>query len=321
MAKIQENEVGREDLLTALYQVSTKSEILTQFDKALSTAKKGDSVTKRYTHLLEQVLFYSHAIIYGHKVQTAHNYRQLFMKIAKDNKALNLSSKKVEEAFKFFNRTEAWDFLTDEEKLADTKRRLEKKESERLKRQHKALEAKIAQPIEEEKTSSVKCIAKDEIKDLKAQLDNKSYKLSRGQKAEDKEAFIMIALVALATGARLSDIMENLKVSTKKSKTYFDDGLTVQEGVILELDTKTVQNYLKSIRKHYSDRIGKIDISTGIRKAVKSLNISISPSIIEEIKEKNKKLKKPKNENIKYCQNTNHLNALYKECLTSSTPK
>ena len=256
----------REDLLTAIYQTSSKKDLLAQFDSKLSGAK--GSATQRYTHLLEQVLFFSHAIIFGHGVQTAHNYRQNFMSTAKKNKSLKLSNEEVEKAFSFLNRTE--------------KKALVKEVNE-------AIQTPQNSPLE----SNNECIAKDEIRGLKAQLDNKSYELSRGQKAEDKEVFIMIAIVALATGARFSDIMENLKISTKKGVTYFDDGLTVQEGVILELDTKTVQNYLKSIRKHYKARIeAKMDIGTGVRKNIKKLNI-------------------PKGQNI------NHLNALYRECVTS----
>ena len=91
--------------------------------------------------------------------------------------------------------------------------------------------------------------------------------------------------------------MEDLTVSTKKGVTYFDDGIKQEKGVILELDTKTVQADIKAIRSHYSDRIAKgTDISTGIRKAVKRLKIPNS-------------------------QNLNHLNTLYKQCLTSSAPK
>ena len=259
----------REDLLVAIYQTSSKKELLAQFDSKLSGVK--GSATQRYIHLLEQVLFYSHAIIFDHGVQTAHNYRQNFMSTAKKNKLLKLSNEDVEKAFSFLNRTEK-----------------------------KALTKEVSTVTETPQKSTLegddKCIAKDEIRDLKAQLDDETYELSRGQKKEDKEAFIKIAIVALSTGARLNDIMENLTISTKKAKIFFNDGLTVQEGVILGLEPKTVQSYIKSIRKHYSDRIGKVDISTGIRKAVKKLNI---PN----------------------CGNLNHLNALYKECLTSSTQK
>jgi len=260
----------RTDLLTAIYQVSSKKELIAQFDSKLSSAK--GSATQRYTHLLEQIVFYSHAIIFGHGVQTAHNYRQNFMSTAKKNKLLKLSNKDVEKAFSFLNRTEKKALIKEFSTVTET-------------------------PQKSTLESDNKCIAKDEIRDLKAQLDNETYELSRGQKAEDKEIYIKIAIIALATGARFSDIMENLIISTKKGVTIFDDGLKVQEGVILELDTKTVQSYLKSIRKHYKTKIeAKMDIGTGVRKNIKKLKI-------------------PKGQNI------NHLNAIYKECLTSSSPK
>jgi len=262
--------IERDELLTALYQVTAKGDLLSQFDSKLSGAK--GTIAQRYTHLLEQIVFYSHAIVFGHGVQTAHNYRQSFMTTAKKNKLLKLNNKEIEKAFSFLNRTEKKNII----------------------------KATTTEPQNQQnKDSSAindSCIAKDEINRLKAQLDNKTYELAKGQKVEDKEIFIRVALVALSTGARLKDIMEDLTISTKKGVIYFDDGISSKEGVILELDAKTMQSYLKAIRSHYSDRIAKgTDISTGIRKAVKRLNI---PN----------------------CGNTNNLNALYRECLTSSTP-
>ena len=263
------NTIERNELLTALYQVTTKTDLLKQFDSKLSSAK--GSTNQRYTFLLEQVLFYSHAIIFNHGIQTAHNYRQSFMTTAKKSKLLKLSNEDIETAFSFLNRTEKKSIV-------------------------KTIELQNS-PKNESLENNSSCIAKDEIKRLKAQLDNKTYELAKGQKEEDKIIFIKVALVALSTGARLKDIMEDLTVSTKKGVIFFDDGIKQEEGVILELDVRTIQSYLKAIRSHYSDRIAKgTDISTGIRKAVKRLKI-------------------PK------CQNTNNLNALYRECLTSSTPK
>jgi hypothetical protein len=261
------NTIERNELLSALYQVTSKSDLLKQFDSKLAGAKGTN--TQRYTYLLEQVLFYSHAVIFGHGVQTAHNYRQAFMTTAKKSRLLKLSDEEIETAFSFLNRTEKKSII------------------------------KAVEPQQQKKESlevSSSCIAKDEINRLKAQLDTKGYELAKGQKVEDKEAFVKIALVALSTGARLKDIMEDLTVSTKKGVILFNDGIKQEEGVILELDTKTVQSYLKAIRSHYSDRIAKgTDISTGIRKAVKRLNIPNAG-------------------------NLNHLNHLYTKCLTSSTP-
>ena len=292
MAILEKNTVERDDLLTALYQTSSKKELLTQFDHSLSVTKGSSS--QRYTHLLEQVLFFSHAIIFGHGVQTAHNYRQNFMSTAKKNKSLKLSSEEIEKAFSFLNRTE--------------KKAL-------IKEVNEATQTLQNSPLE----SNGKCIAKDEIRGLKAQLDNKSYELSRGQKAEDKEIFIKVALVALATGSRLKDIMEDLTVSTKKGVIYFNDGIKEIEGIILILDAKTVQGYLKAIRSHYKGKTG--DIGTGIRKSVLRLSIPFSGNHTQR-KIKNKKTGEIKIIEYKNVSTSlNHLNALYQECLTSSTPK
>ena len=256
---MSKNTIERDTLLTALYNATSKTELLNQFDSKLSEVK-GKNQAIRYTHLLEQIVFYSHAIIFGHGVQTAHNYRQTFMSTAKANKKLKLGEKDIEKAFSFLNRTIKKNTVKKIESGVTDKRALASKDD---------------------------CIAIEEIKRLKAQLDNNTYKLARGQKVEDKEAFIRIALVALSTGARLSDIMEDLVISTKKGVTLFND----TESVILVLDTKTVQLYLRAIRSHYKDRLGgSIDISTGIRKAIKKLDIYNAG-------------------------NLNHLNNLYKACI------
>lgn len=272
----------RTTLLTALYGTDSRTELLTQFDSKLSTIKGSES--KRYTHLLEQVLFYSHAIIYGQAVQTVHNYRMDFMRVAKNNKALKLNSDKVEQAFSFFNRTVAKEL---------TKTTIDK-------------------PKQATQTVEKACIAKVEIARLKEELDTKSYKLARGQKVEDKEVFIMIAIIAMATGARLQDIMAELTITTRKGVAHFNG----VKSTLLTIDTKTAQSYLRAIRKHYKDRYNRgIDISTGIRKAVKRLNIAISPTIIEDIIEKNKKAKKQKRTDLEFSENLNHLNQLYKDCI------
>jgi len=289
------NTIERNELLTALYQVTSKSDLLKQFDSKLSSAK--GSTNQRYTFLLEQVLFYSHAVIFGHGIQTAHNYRQSFMTTAKKSKLLKLSDEDIETAFSFLNRTEKKSIV-------------------------KTIELQNS-PKNESLEINSSCIAKDEIKRLKAQLDNKTYELAKGQKEEDKIIFIKVALVALSVGARLKEIMEDLSISTKKGVVLFDDGIKQEEGVILELDTKTVQSYLKAIRSHYSDRIAKgTDISTSIRKSILGMNIKFIGN------NTSRKIKHPKTKKVirvveykDIATSLNHLNALYRECLTSSTPK
>ena len=252
--------IERNDLLQALYSTSSKQELLKKFDADISITK--GTKNQRYTHLLEQIVFYSHAIIFGHGIQTAHNYRQSFMTTTKENTFLKLDEAKIEEAFSFLNRTEKKSVI------------------------------KATQPKEPKRDTVDGWIAKEEIGRLKEQLDTTSYALAKGQNKEDKEVFIKVALLALSTGARLREITESLTVSNKKGVAMFDDGKTVQEGVILMLDIKTVQSYLKAVQAHYGDRIAKgTDISTGIRKAIKRLS-------------------------IEKCGNLNDLNAIYSECIT-----
>lgn len=250
--------MNREKTFKSVYGVEAPKAVLGLYTEDLHQVKRL-SKSKQYQGLLELLLRYSYAIFYDYKTVSIINnrlkYRQEAMKL--------LNNDDVEKAFNFIARA------------------TEPKEPKA--------------PKKDINDSSNACIAKDEIKRLKEELDTKSYKLAKGQKEEDKQIFIKVALVALSTGARLKEITETLELSSKKGVIYFINEDDTEEGVILELDVKTIRAYLKDIRSHYSERIAKgTDISTGIRKAVKRLNI---PN----------------------CGNTNNLNTLYRECLTSST--
>jgi hypothetical protein len=252
--------MNREKTFKSVYGVEAPKAVLGLFIEDLQQTKRL-SKSKQYQGLLELLLRYSYAIFYDYKTVSIINnrlkYRQEAMKI--------LNNDDVEKAFIFIARA------TEPKEPKTSKKDLN--------------------------NSSNACIAKDEINRLKEELDTKSYKLAKGQKEEDKQIFIKVALVALSTGARLKEITETLELSSRKGVTYFINEDEEEEGIILELDIKTVRAYLKDIRSHYSERIAKgTDISTGIRKAVKRLSIA-------------------------NCGNTNNLNSLYKQCLTSSTPK
>jgi len=295
------NSIERNELLTALYQATSKADLLNQFDSRLSEInaifrerKTTSTKERRYTYLLEQIIFYSHAVIFGHGVQTAHNYRQAFMTTAKRNKSLKLSSEDIETAFSFLNRTEKKSIV----KATSTEPQ--------------------KQPNKDGLEPKGDCVAKSEINRLKAQLDNKSYELTKGQLSEDKEAFVKIALVTLSTGATQKDILEDIDLADYKPQS-------------IELNTRTIKKYIKDVREHYNyierakalkeiikrnpknedaqkslrrveplaNKLANnedIDVSTGIRKALRSLGVVGAT-------------------------NTRGLVSLYRECLTSSTPK
>lgn len=254
--------MNREKTFKSVYGTEAPKAVLGLYIEDLKQVKRL-SKTKQYQGLLELLLKYSYAIFYDYKTVSIINNRLKYRQEAMKI----LKNDDVEKAFNFIARATP-------------------------------LKPKREEPIEEKESS---LIAIEEIKRLKAQLDTNSYKLSRGQKKEDKQIFIKVALVALSTGARLKEIMETLELSSKKGVISFQNGEHKEEGVVLELDIKTIRAYLKDIRSHYSDRIAKgTDISTGIRKAVKSLNI-----------------KAPASKAIKgsVSGNLNHLNDLYRESI------
>ena len=250
MAIIDTKPTSRVNLLESLYQVTSKKDILSQFDSKLLSA--GKSKSAKYIHLLEQIVYYSHAIVYGQSVQTAHNYRQSFIETAIKNKTFSLDDDKIKEAFSFLNRT--------------SRKQIEKTP---VSKSHKSVDKSIIQST------------LDLISSVKDELDNKTYTLSRGRTIENAESTIMIALVALSTGAKYSDILESLTVVAKrKGKVIFDNGITAQDGVILGLDAKTIKGYLSSIRKTYKGK-DIVNLGITIRKALKKQASSENKSITE----------------------------------------
>lgn len=286
----------RDELLQALYGTASKKELLVQFEAELRTIK-GTS-NQKYTQLLEQILYFSHAIIYGHKIQTAHNYRQDFMSAAK--KLSIISDKEIEKAFSFLNRTE--------------KKAIKK---------NKATE----EPTAPSKEVSDTCIAKTEIERLKDELDTKSYKLSRGQKVEDKETYIKVALVALSTGAKLKEITETLELSTKRGDIKFINEGREDSGVILVLDIKEVRTYIKDIRKHFAKRAEETILSYKDKfKEVEKNKSKYTTKDFDKYKRLSEFTEKDIDINrairkatealgIPNCKNTSQLNALYRECI------
>ena len=243
--KETDNNVSRETLLLALYGATSKKDLLSKFEESLQVGRMKKS--EKYTHLLEQIIYFSHAIIYDHSIQTAHNYRQSFMTVAKESKSLKMDDAEVERAFSFLNRTERKTITSTREPKED----------------------------KAEDTIKDKCEAKEAIISLKKQLDDKSYTLTRGQKKEDKEIYIKVALVVLSTGESLKTIMESLEIDRKR--------------LVLELENKTAKGYIEDIRTHYEDKKGT-DYPRAIRKAIKNMNIA-------------------------NCINLNGLSDLHKECI------
>ena len=242
-----ETKVSRNDLLIVLYQTTSKQELLRQFGEKIQTSKKKKE--DKYIHLLENIIHFSHAIIYDHSIQTAHNYRQSFMTKAKECAGLKLDDKDIEKAFSFLNRTE------------------KKSINEAIK------------PTSKGKVTTIKdeCKARASISDLKKQLDNDSYTTTRGQKREDKEIYIKVALVTLSIGESLKNIMGNNLVVDSKT-------------LIIDLDYKVVKAYIKDIKEHYKGKEGT-DYPRAIRKAISQMDIWNS-------------------------KNANGLIALYKECIS-----
>jgi len=220
-----ETKVSRNELLVALYQTTSKQELLKQFEENIKTSKRKKD--DKYIHLLEQIIYFSHAIIYDHSIQTAHNYRQSFMSVAKASKML--SDEDVEKAFSFLNRTEK-----------------------------KAIKAPKEPKLEDMVTIKTKCEGKDAISKLKKELDDKKYTVSKGQKSEDKELYIKVALVTLSTGESLKSIVDTLTIDSKK--------------IVLKLEKKTIKTYIKDIREYYEDKRGT-DYPRAVRKAIKSMDI------------------------------------------------
>jgi len=242
----------RDELLLQIYGATTQKELQELFRDDLTECKKLPK-GKQYIRLLELLVRYSYAISFDYSTATINNHRTEYRKISKSI----LDDTSVNKAFSFF--------------------------SSPIKSQAKE---KTVKDIEVDD----KCEAIAQITRLQAQLIDETYIVTRGQKEEDKRVYIKVSILALATGSRLTEIMEKLEVTTKDKQTHFNG----VHSKILVIDINTTKKYLKEIREHYHERlIKKVDISTGLRKAIKQLDISGAGNI-------------------------NDLNKFYRDCLESN---
>lgn len=239
----------RDELLLQIYGVTTQKDLQQLFKDELIEAKRL-SHSKQYIRLLELITHYFYAISFDYSTATINNHRTEYRKIAKTI----LDDKIVSKVFSFLN--------------SPVKSQAKEKQIKDIK-------------VDD------KCEAITQITRLQTQLIDETYTLTRGQKEEDKRAYIKVSILALATGSRLTEIMEKLEVTTKDKQSHFNG----VHSKILVIDISTTKKYLKEIREHYHERlIKKVDISTGLRKAIKQLDISGAGNI-------------------------NDLNKLYRDCL------
>ena len=249
----------REDAFKAVYGVETPKEVLGLFIEDLKQIKRKSKSKAKHLHELSLLMArYGYAVYYHYETVSIRNNRSKYRR-----EAINILGEEV--AAEYFSLMPI------------------------------VGEQKASKPVEPKKVVEGECVARSEINRLKAELDNKTYKLTIGQKEIDQEIFIKVVLVALSIGAKYRDIMEALEISERKGTVHFlIDEVEKAKGVILELDAKTVKGYLKDIRNHYKERIAEnIDISSGIRKAIRRLDIA-------------------------GCRSIGNLNKLYRDCLTSS---
>lgn len=104
-----------------------------------------------------------------------------------------------------------------------------------------------------ESTSIDPQIVINQIEELKVELETKSYKVGRNQKAEQVRAYRIVAMLGLATGRRFTELMKTLTIAKRGSKITFDGLLKGNneaiEGNIISLSYSEVKKYLKELRE------------------------------------------------------------------------
>jgi len=188
----------RKEILSTVYGTESMNEIQEQFKNSLLSMATEKDIEKRNAHLLEQIIFFNYALTYQLKAITMTNYRTKFMTIAKASKGIKLSSKRVERAFSFLT-------IITEKKVLDANPK-------------PTDDDKAQKPTKEdfEVVKFEKNLAQKELGRLVDMLHTKDLTLPRRQKREDYDHYIRVAIVALATGSKFSEI-ENPNFSIDNS--------------------------------------------------------------------------------------------------------
>ena len=291
----------RENAFYTLYGVKSQKEILGLFEDEVKEikitpikkklAKKAKemqeqkSIEEQYPKILELILKYSHAIFYLYSKNQINKNIISFRKIA----MININDENVNKAFKMINR------LRDYKEEPKTK--------------------------EHTQTINSDCVALSHIEKLKKDLEEDNIKANTAIK-EDKRTYAKVGIVALATGARVGEILKDFEI---------DEATTIYDAKYIDRLLKEVQEYQNirtdknGTKKPFSERV--------VRNGIDNLKLPLSQQLKEseensyqtsfekwqEAHEKWEQSNKAQREPAKpilstHCRNINHLNFLHKEC-------
>lgn len=182
---------------------------------------------KGKNHLLDLYKKYSYAIFYMYVPSSIANNLVYFKNIIKDN-----GGKYQKEALDAF----------DVENVYAPLRKRSDEEKQKLKGKiNNGTNVKI-DPNE----------VKEEIREFKRQLEEKDYEIGRNQKEEQVRAYIILAMLGMATGRRFTELLKTLEIEKKGTKITFKGllkGNTKEiRGHIIELSYKEVKKYLSELR-------------------------------------------------------------------------
>ena len=291
----------REKAFFTLYGVKSPKEILGLFEKEVKKIKitpiqkklskkakeeqEQKSIEEQYPKILELILKYSHAIFYLYSKNQINKNIVYFRKVAIEN----INDENVDKAFKAINR------------LRDYKEEPKAKEH--------------TQTIDSD------CVALSHIEKLKKDLDEDNIKANTAIK-EDKRTYAKVGIVALATGARVGEILKDFKID--KNSTIYDVEYIgkllkeVQEYQSIRTDKKGEKNpFSERVMRNGIDNL-KLPLSQQLKESEeKSYEASFEKW--QEAHEKWEQSDKAQREPAKpilstHCRNINHLNFLYKEC-------
>ena len=94
----------------------------------------------------------------------------------------------------------------------------------------------------------------DQINRIKGILENKSYTVAPNQEEKQVRAYLIFAMLALATGRRFTEILKTFDIKKKGTKITFSGLLKGNsktiDGNIIGLDYKGIKKYLKELRDY-----------------------------------------------------------------------
>ncbi len=214
----------RREIFKTIYGVETFGEILELFENDYKKVKN-----KGFKNIQELYRDYSYSIFYMYSPSTIRNNLVKFKNVIK------------KEGGKYqANAIEAFT-------IGNVYAPIRKEEHEPKEAKKEAVRSGTSEKIEPQTIVN-------KIEALENELNTKSYRIGRNQKEPQVRAYLIVAMLGLATGRRFTELMKTLVIAKRGTKITFEGLLKGNdkkiEGNIIGLSYLEVKTYLKELRAY-----------------------------------------------------------------------